>query len=160
MIARAYRHAIGDLEAGKPFNPEHLRDVFATANKGFIAGFLHGNPGKSAQKFDNTKSEIQAYRFSGIVRDYDANNKLMQIEPRNPIYLGQKLELCSGAKDIEITVERIVDEKGKEMEQIHGGLHTCWIPYDEAPAEFSILREQINEFDPSSVELSMESIES
>lgn len=160
LISRAYRRAIDDLEAGRPFNPEHLRDVFATANKGFIAGFLHGNPGKSAQKYDNTKSEIQAYRFSGIVRGYDAANKLMQVEPRNPIHTGQKLELCTGEKDVEITVGRIIDAKGKELEQIHGGLHTCWIPYDKNPGEFSILREQVNEFDPANVELSMEPIES
>ncbi len=154
MIARAYRRAIDDMQAGKPFDKEHLRDIFATSNKGFIAGFLAGNPGKSAQKYDGTKSEIQAYRFSGIVREFDAARKLLKIEPRNPIFAGQKLELCTSETTTEIKVQHILDDKGQMREKIHGGLYHCWIPCEKDPGKFALLREKIHEFDSETIMLS------
>jgi putative protease len=153
-VARAYRRAIDDMVAGKPFNPENLRDVFAAANKGYIAGFYKGNPGRSAQKFDGTKAEQKCYQFSGIIRDYDGENKLMKVEPRNPIRVGMELELMDNNSTHIITVSKILDERMREVEEIHGGLHHCWIPYPEKPAEFSLLREQLAEFNPGEVELS------
>ena len=56
MIARAYRQAIDDAAAGKPFNPELMRDVFATSNRGFIEGFLYGNPGVVGQEYSDSNS--------------------------------------------------------------------------------------------------------
>ena len=153
-VARAYRHAIDDMEAGRPFNPENLTDVFAAANKGYIAGFYKGNPGKSAQKFDGTRAEQVCYRVSGLIREYDALRKMIKVEPRNPIQVGMKLELVEADKIRIIEVEKIYDAHMHEIEKIHGGLHHCWIPLDMEPAEFAFLREQTADFDPQNVELS------
>lgn len=153
LVARAYRNAIDDMHNGRPFNPQNLTDVFAAANKGYIAGFLNGNPGKSAQKFDGTRAEQQCYQFSGIVREYDEERKMMKVEPRNPIRKGMELELFDKTTTQTIKVEKILNPKFREIEEIHGGLHYCWIPYPKKPAEFSLLREQTAEFNPYEVEL-------
>ena len=153
-IARAYRRAIDDMEAGRPFNPENLTDVFAAANKGYIAGFYKGNPGKSAQKFDSTRAEQVCYRVSGMVREYDAVRKMLKVEPRNPIKKGMQLELMDAHTTRIINVENIYDSHMHEIDVIHGGLHHCWIPCDKEPGAFAILREQTADFDPHEVELS------
>ncbi len=141
-IARAYRRAIDDMVAGKALNESHWRDVFAVANKGYIAGFYKGNPGKSAQKYDGTKAENPAYRFAGIIREYDADRKMVKVEPRNPLYPGQELELVTPQATTPFKVEKLYNVEFEEIDMIHGGLHYCWIPWDEEFAGFGLLREK------------------
>lgn len=143
MIARAYRRAIDDLKAGKALDPACLDEVLSTSSRGLTTGFLNGNPGAAALNYESGLSVSSHYRFTGIVRAYDPAKKLMQIEPRNPIHKGRFYELCFPEKNVPITVEALYDDKQNSVDEIHGGLHFCWIPYPEAPGEFVVLRERI-----------------
>jgi len=145
MIARAYRRAIDDLKAGRSFDPEILRDIFATSNRSLTTGFIHGDPGPTGQKYDASGSEASSYRFTGIVRDYDPTTKTMKVEPRNPIRIGGGYELCSPSEVSRIVVEDLFDDERAPVAQIHGGLHFCWIPVDANPGQFALLRERIDE---------------
>ncbi len=145
MIARAYRRAIDDLKAGKSFNPENLRDIFATSNRSLTTGFIHGNPGPAGQKYDASGSLASSYRFTGIVRDYDAATKMMKVEPRNPIHKDKSYELCLPDQIRRIVVQDLLDEEGERIDQIHGGLHFCWISSETDPGPFALLREQIDD---------------
>lgn len=153
-ITRAYRRAIDDMLAGKPFNREHLRDIFATANKGFIAGFLNGNPGRSAQKFDSDAGEYSCYRFSGVVLDYDEQNKLLKVAPKNQIREHLNMEIITPEQIHSFVTSKIYDMKHKPVEAAHGGTSYCWIEYPENPGEYALLREKIEEFNPEQVLLS------
>jgi putative protease len=146
MIARAYRKAIDDMLEGKPFNREHLRDVFSTSNRGLTVGFINGNPGKGAQEYETGRSKATCYRFSGIVRGYDEETKMMKVEPRNPIKVGMQLEMLKGDQTEIITVDKILNDKLQEVDTIHGGMNACFIPYPENPGEFVLFREQLEEF--------------
>ncbi len=160
LIARAYRRAIDDLAAGRPFDTENITDVFAAANKGYIAGFLKGNPGRSAQKYDGTRAEQPVYRFAGIVRDYDDDAGMMKVEPRNPLRPGMRLEMINRNSTKTITVKALYNIKGEPIDVIHGGLHYCYIPVDHAPLPFTLLREKTDEnFRPDQVELSRQNDE-
>jgi len=143
VIARAYRNALQDLNEGKSFNEKHLNEVFSTSHRGLIAGFLFGNPGKSAQKFDQAKPEKSSHQFSGIVHEYDAEKGLLKVEPRNPIRKGMSLELLTLEDTITFTVENVFTDKYKPIDVIHGGLHYCYIPYAQNPGEFALLREKL-----------------
>jgi len=153
LITRAYRQAIEIMEQGNPFNPELYRDIFSTANKGFTAGFLKGNPGHSAQKFDHSVPGKQLYRFSGIVREYNDSKKMIKVDPRNKINHGKELELISKNKTVPFFVEHIFDERFNEVEAISGGAGSYWIPFSEKPEEFSLLREPIDEVAPNAAKL-------
>ncbi|MEI8011699.1 MAG: U32 family peptidase C-terminal domain-containing protein, partial [Candidatus Omnitrophota bacterium] len=111
MIARAYRRAIDDLEAGRPFDPQCLMEVLSTSSRGLTTGFLHGNPGAVALNYDSGLSVSSRYRFTGIVRDYDPVKKMMKVEPRNPIYKGSSYELCLPDKDVVLTIEALYDDQ-------------------------------------------------
>jgi len=143
-----------DLYAEKPFDPAHMTDVFATANRGLTAGFLKGNPGRSAQRFDNSKPEETAFQFSGIVRGYDAARKMLKVEPRNAIRVGMTLELLTKNDTIPFNVDAIINQKEMNVDSIHGGLHYGWIPYPDDPGEFALIREKLHEIDPAKVQLS------
>lgn len=144
MTARAYRRAIDDMKAGRPFDPQHLRDVYATSARGFHEGFLHGSPGHQAQEYVSSHSEYGSYRFSGIVRGYDPQRKMLKIEPRNPIQTGGTYELCLPQKDIKLHVASLYNDEGLPIERIHGGLHFCWVPFEYDPGELILLRESLS----------------
>ncbi|MFH0753609.1 MAG: U32 family peptidase C-terminal domain-containing protein [Candidatus Omnitrophota bacterium] len=143
MTARAYRQAIDNMMQGLPFNPDHMNDIMATSTRGFHEGFLHGNPGAEGQEYDNSNSGNARYRFSGIVRGYDQDKKLLKVEPRNPLKTGGTYELCLPDRTVFFDVKELFNEKFRPVSEIHGGLHFCWIPYPDNPGTFALLREKL-----------------
>lgn len=142
MIARAYRRAIDDWWAGKPFNEEHMQEILSTSTRGFNEGFLLGDPAHNAQEYEKSTSECGTFRFSGIVRGYDINEKRLKIEVRNPIRTGCTYELSTPETNIPLTIKEIYTEKNVAVHVIHGGLHSCQIPYPQDPGAFALLRER------------------
>jgi len=144
MIARAYRKAIDDAASGKPFNAEqHMSDIFATSNRGFIEGFLYGNPGVNGQEYLTSHSKYSTYRFIAVVKGYDRDKQRLKLEIRNPIQVGQSLEICLPNSNETFTVKEIFDLKGAPVAQMHGGDSLCWISFPKDPGAFAVLREPI-----------------
>jgi len=142
-IARAYRRAIDDVNAGMPFDPEHMKEIFATSNRGFIEGFLHGNPGVAGQEYLTSHSSYTTYRFIAVAKGYDPQKQRLNLEMRNPMQVGQSLEICRPEGNEIFTVQEIFDLKGKPVEQVHGGASSCWISYPQDPGPFAVVREPI-----------------
>ncbi len=151
MITRAYRRAIDDAVAGKPFNPEHMRDIFATANRGFIEGFLYGNPGAQGQEYLNSNSNYTAYRYSALIKRYDETKKQLNVEVRNPIKVGQSYEICLPDRNIPIVIDALFTDKGESIQEVHGGVNSCWIPYPQDIGPFAVIREAVHDFEPDKV---------
>lgn len=143
MIARAYRRAIDDLLAEKPFNEEDMNEILSTSTRGFNEGFLNGDKGENAHEYEKSSSESGTFRFTGIIRGYDANTQLLKVEVRNPIKVGHSYELCTPKENVSLTTEKVFDNNSKPVDIIHGGLHCCHIPYAHDPGPFALLREKI-----------------
>ncbi|MFQ6604753.1 MAG: U32 family peptidase C-terminal domain-containing protein [Fidelibacterota bacterium] len=143
IIARAYRWAMNDLYRGNPFNADHLAEARSTANRGFIPGFLLGNPGAVAQKYDSDRPEKATHRFAGIVHTYDEKLKRIKVEPRNPIRVGMTLELITPDQTSIFPVTELYNNDMEAIEIIHGGLHYCWIPCQQDPGPMALLRESV-----------------
>ena len=149
MIARAYRRSIDDMKAGRGFDSAHMKEVLATSNRGFIEGFLHGNPGARGQEYSTSNSQYSSFRFIAVVKEYDRSRQQMKLEMRNPLKAGQELELCSPAGNISFTVDKIFDDNGMELPNVHGGGALCWINYPQDPGPFTLLREPISSMETS-----------
>ncbi len=143
MITRAYRRAIDDMNAGLPYNPDLMQEIRSTSNRGLNEGFLHGDPAEEAQEYSKSNSEYGLYRFTGIVRGYDREKQMMKVEPRNPIRTCALYELCLPDCNVAFEVKQIMNDKGKNVTEIHGGLTFCWIPCAEDPGECAIIRERV-----------------
>ncbi|MBF0594616.1 MAG: U32 family peptidase C-terminal domain-containing protein [Candidatus Omnitrophica bacterium] len=143
MVTRAYRRAIDDMAAGRPFNEDNMSEILSTSARGFTEGFLHGDPGPAALEYANSNSAYSSYRFTGIVRGYDAEKKMLKVEPRNPIRPGHSYELCLPDKNVTLAVNEIFNDKMMPVGEIHGGLHFCYLPLLYNPGEFALLREKI-----------------
>jgi U32 family peptidase len=144
-IARTYRRAIDDLQAGKLPAEEQWREILGTANRGFFAGFLKGNPGPAAQNYEaGSQMSSRTFNFSAIIRSYDSENGRATIDVRSPIRVGAKLELMMPDKNITFTVEELYGRDEQPAEVIHGGINDCTIKLPCAPGEFGLLREPLD----------------
>lgn len=142
-IARVYRWAIDTMLENKPFNKNLMNEIYATSNRGITLGFLKGHPGYTAQNYDDSRSQHTDSRFSGISRDFDEKNKLVKIEPRNPLKKGMKLEMILPDQTVPFIVEKILTSNFQEIDEIHGGQDCCWVPLNSNPGTFALFREKL-----------------
>ena len=121
-----------------------MRDIFATSNRGFIEGFLHGNPQAAGQEYLTSNPGYSSYRFIAVVKGYDQERQRLNLEMRNPMSVGQVLEICVPQGNESFTVNGIFTENGESIEQAHGGACQCSINFPKDPGPFAILREPIS----------------
>ena len=71
-----------------------MRDIFATSNRGFIEGFLHGNPQAAGQEYLTSNPGYSSYRFIAVVKGYDQERQRLNLEMRNPMKLWHRTCMC------------------------------------------------------------------
>lgn len=118
-VARTYRKAIDDyLEAPEKYreNMEWYKSEIAKCTyRQFTTGFYFGKPTDETQIYDNNVY-IKEYTYLGIVGDSNEAG-LYKIEQRNKFTVGEAIEVMKPNGDnIEVTVKRIEDEEGNELE--------------------------------------------
>lgn len=102
-----YREALDAVEKGEKYDTQKLADeLFSIANRGYIPGFLAGNPGSNAQYYERNGG-FQTKVFLGIVRNFDAGNKLARIEVKNRFNLGDTIEIVTPEGTVKSKVETI-----------------------------------------------------
>lgn len=110
-VTRAYRRALDDLVAGKPYDPALLEELRAVSHRDYCTGFLFGDPGAGGQNPDN----------GGYIRHTDvvavAGEEPGWVIQKNKFSRGETLWVLSPEKEpYSITVDRMTDENGDEIE--------------------------------------------
>lgn len=144
-VARAYRKAIDDFQAGKPFDQNLIKDLHSSANRGFFTGFLLGNPDEESHQYEANKAE-QNHIFAGIVEKYDAEKKQIELTVRNRLDLDDELEFIfpDSKQDFTMKLEKIFDKNGKKLEAAHGGQEeTIFIPVEKVVEEKVLVRKKV-----------------
>ena len=141
-VARTYRRAIDDyLESPDKYEanmPWYLSQISNCTYRQFTTGFFFGKPSYEAQIYDNS-TYIKEYTYLGLVGK--CNNGLYHIEQRNKFSVGETIEVMKPNGDnIEVTVRRIVDDKGDEVESAPHPKQSLWIDLGTPLDEFDILR--------------------
>jgi putative protease len=121
-VAKTYRQAIDDMEAGKPFNPEYITELAKTSNRGFIPGFLMANPREKAQEYKKRITH-QTHEFVGIVRNIHErdNQKFYEVEVKGRIDVPDTVEVFSPSKSFKYEMVKITNLKGEEVKTVHPG---------------------------------------
>src|SRR3989338_9715657 len=83
-VAKTYGRAIEDMMAGKEFDRGLLDEVYKTANRGFIPGYLFGFPGDVQDIYYTDSAPIQTHRFIGMVTGRKAGG-LYEVSVRNKL---------------------------------------------------------------------------
>jgi putative protease len=123
ITARAYRIAIDAIANGtftKELIDELLTEVFTTNNRGYIPGFLVGDPRAKAQEYEERQG-FTTHQFAGVVRKKNGNR--LTIECRNRLDKGEELEFCfpNKADDFSVTLEDFYNEDEESIDKFSGG---------------------------------------
>ena len=147
-VARTYRKAIDDyLESPQKYQqnmPWYLDQISNCTYRQFTTGFFYGKPSEETQIYDNNTYE-KGYTYLGIVGPRN-DEGLYRIEQRNKFSVGEVIEVMKPNGDnIEVTVRRLVDEEGHEMESCPHPQQVFYVDLGVELDEYDILRRQEEE---------------
>ena len=118
-VARTYRRAIDDYKQSPELYREHMawyqEQISNCTYRQFTTGFFFGKPSDEAQIYDNN-TYVKEYTYLGIVGEQNEEG-LYRVEQRNKFSVGESIEVMKpDGANITVTVQRIVDEEGNDME--------------------------------------------
>ncbi|HEY9051493.1 MAG TPA: tRNA 5-hydroxyuridine modification protein YegQ [Gammaproteobacteria bacterium] len=142
--AQSYRQAIDDALAGKPFNPELLGVLENLANRGYTDGFYERHHTQDYQNYIQGNSESRQQQFVGEVIAYDATTGMADIDVKNKIRVGDRIELIQPSGNINIVLDRMEDMRGNVMEEAPGGGYKIRIPLPESMAKVGLVARYID----------------
>jgi putative protease len=148
-VARTYRKAIDDYqkdpELYRQNMPWYLDQISNCTYRKFTTGFFFGKPDDDAQIYDSN-TYVKDYTYLGIVGGTE--DGLCRIEQRNKFSVGETIEIMKpDGRNVEVTVERIVNEDGEEQESAPHSKQVLYVKLSECPERFDILRRAENSGD-------------
>ena len=142
-VARTYRLAIDefiqDENLYKKRIPFYKSEISKCTYRQYTTGFFFGKPDENTQIYD-TNTYIKEYTYLGIVGEQNAQG-LYHIEQRNKFSVGETIEVMRPNGDnILVTVKRITDERGVEMERAHHPNQQLYIDLGVKLEQYDVLR--------------------
>lgn len=142
-VARTYRKAIDDYKVSpelyKKNLPWYLDQISNCTYRQFTTGFFFGKPSDEAQIYDNN-TYLKEYTYLGIVGEQNEEG-LYRIEQRNKFSVGEEIEIMKpDGENLTVTVKRIVDEDGADMESAPYPKQVLYIDLGHPLEKYDILR--------------------
>ena len=142
-VARTYRRAIDDYKQSPELYREHMawyqEQISNCTYRQFTTGFFFGKPSDEAQIYDNN-TYVKEYTYLGIVGEQNEEG-LYRVEQRNKFSVGESIEVMKpDGANITVTVQRIVDEEGNDMEYAPHPKQVLYIDLGQPLAMYDILR--------------------
>ncbi len=102
-VTRAYKQALDDVYAGKPFDPDLLEEIGKAGSRAYTTGFFYGNPREQAQDITRGKVE-RTHDFVGVIKAETTTEGWTLFEQRGKFCVGDTLEVLSphGVSAIEV----------------------------------------------------------
>ncbi|MFA5627206.1 MAG: tRNA 5-hydroxyuridine modification protein YegQ [Thiohalomonadaceae bacterium] len=118
---QAYRQAIDDAVAGRPFDTRLLVELENLANRGYTDGFYVRHHSQDHQNYMQGASTGERQQFVGEVMDFDVASGLTEILVKNKFRLGDRLELITPAGNRQFVLEHMQTMHGEPMQEVPGG---------------------------------------
>ena len=143
VVARTYRQAVDDYyedpEKYKKNIPYYQAEIAKCTYRQFTTGFFFGKPSDEAQIYDNN-TYLKEYTYLGIVGEQNEEG-LYRIEQRNKFSVGEEIEIMKpDGENLTVTVKRIVDEDGADMESAPHPKQVLYIDLGHPLEKYDILR--------------------
>jgi len=143
--AQSYKQAILDATAGKDFNPQLLGVLENLANRGYTDGFYERHHTHSQQNYLQGHSISHQQQFVGEVIAYDTATGMADIDVKNKISVGDKLELIKPSGNEDIILTQMHDLHGNPMTEAKGGGYKIRIPLNKDMAERGLIARYIDQ---------------
>lgn len=147
-VARTYRKALDDYAKGREVYEENLpwyrEEIAKCTYREYTTGFFFGKPGADAQIYDSN-TYVKNYTYLGLIGE-DVRDGLYPFEQRNKFSVGDVIEIMKpNGENMEVTVRRLVDEDGNDVESAPHPRQKLWIDVDAPLAPWDILRRKETE---------------
>jgi putative protease len=130
VVTRTYRQALDALMRQKEkykCRQEWIDELGTISNRGYTTGFAFAE-----EKINETNPEIkyiQTHEPTGIVLNYNAEQKRILLDVKNRVKIGDCLEFLSPEEIIAIKINSITDQNGKNLSEAHSGSE-IYIPFE------------------------------
>lgn len=128
--AQAYRQAIDDALAGRPFNPQLMNNLDSLANRGYTEGFLQRHKHKEYQNYEKGTSHFGKQMFVGEI-DGENDEGFAKVIVKNRFILGDFLELMTPKGNIHFSLKEMRDKKNNPIQKAAGDGHIVYIKVPE-----------------------------
>ena len=113
IITGAYRHAIDDINAGRPVDPVWRDEVDHVSHRIYSTGFYYGFPGQ----YTENSRYIREWQVCAIVESCDGNG-LATCSLRNKFHAGDELEVVGpDTRPFPFTVPMMENMEGEALEE-------------------------------------------
>lgn len=131
---QAYRQTIDDAVAGRPLDPNLLRQLEGLANRGYTDGFYERHHDHEHQNYLKGYSESERSIYVGDVLNFDPARGLTEVAVKNRFAVGDRLELIHPSGNCDVPVEQMENLSGEAISVAPGNGHRVWL---KLPAEKS-----------------------
>ena len=141
-VVGAYRKAIDDYLAGRPFDEGLLDEVGKVSHRKFTTGFFFRQPGAEDQDY-LTSDYIRDYAFVGKVLGWDEEKGLAYVEQRNKMCIGDEIEVFGpGAPFFTQKIEEMYDEDGEAIEAAPHPQQKLYMKLEQPAGENWLIRKK------------------
>ena len=136
VVTNAYRHAIDDVLAGRPFDPLWLEECGKVSHRPYSTGFYYGYPGQHyAEASYTTTADVAA-----IVESCDEQGNAV-LTQRNKFSLSDELELvCPDGRPIKFKAGKMYNGAGESIESTPHAMMEIHMKLPEPAPRHSIVR--------------------
>ena len=124
---QAYRQAIDDAVAGRPFDARLLGELENLANRGYTDGFYQRHHDADYQNYLRGHSESDKSQYVGDAVAFDPDRGLMEIAVKNRFALGDTVECVHPAGNHVQRIGRMENAAGEAVDIAPGSGHRVWI---------------------------------
>ncbi|MDP6034190.1 MAG: tRNA 5-hydroxyuridine modification protein YegQ [Candidatus Marinimicrobia bacterium] len=140
MATRSYRKAIDDMANGNSFDLNNLNDLTALSNRGYTTGFYARNPKEYGENYHDNRSLERSHKAVGMNCQWDQANGLLWFEVKNRLEVGTEIELFNPEEQGTVHISKLINEKEKYVDVVHGGGGRAAFPLEKDPGPFAVLR--------------------
>ncbi len=136
---QAYRKAIDDAVAGRPFDMRLMDELESLANRGYTEGFYRRHLPEEYQNYEKGASTPTRQQYVGDISAHTDGS--ITIAVKNKFCVGDTVELMTPAGNHRFTVDAMTNTKGETITDAKGSGHVVTIPFsDDAQIdEYSLL---------------------
>ncbi len=131
---QAYRQAIDDAVAGRPFDASLLGELENLANRGYTDGFYQRHHDADYQNYLRGHSESDRSQYVGDAVAFDEARGLMEIAVKNRFALGDEVECVHGGGNYRWRLTRMENKDGQPVSIAPGSGHRVWV---DLPARYT-----------------------
>ena len=142
-VVKVYREAIDRImenPGGFQVESRWLEELSKVSNRDYTTGFLSGD-GVLSGHGDVRGIYNRNCSFVGMVKGYNPDRGIMEVEQRNRFFLGETLEVLRPSGPVEqLMVSRLTDQEGNDVESAPHPCQILYIPTGTPVEEYSMLR--------------------